>query len=293
MADSFVDAEIASQPECWRTALAALPTFEKLLPQRGERVAIVGCGTSAFMAMAYAATREAAGHGVTDAFVTSEYPHGREYDRVIALSRSGTTTEVIDFLERVGDARTLAITGSDDTPVATMARDNIALPFADERSVVQTRFPTTVLTLLRAHLGEDVRPLIEDAEKAFLVDIDDLLTARQVTFLGRGAAVGFAYEAALKVRESAQLWAEAYPAMEYRHGPIAIAQPDRLVWSLGEMPPGLDDDIARTGATHVRHDVDPMVGLTIAQRFAVALAGQRGLDPDNPRALTRAVILGS
>ena len=49
----------------------------------------------------------------------------------------------------------------------------------------------------------------------------------QITFLGRGWTVGLAREAALKCREAAAFWAEAYPAMDYRHGPISIAAPRR------------------------------------------------------------------
>jgi len=71
---------------------------------------------------------------------------------------------------------------------------------------------------------------------------------RQVVFLGRGWSVGLAQEAALKVRESAQAWSEAYPAMEYRHGPISTAGPGTVVWSLVELPPGLAGEITQTGA---------------------------------------------
>ena len=74
------------------------------LPRPGERVAVVGCGTSWFMAQAYAALREATGQGETDAFAASELPGGRSYDRVVALTRSGTTTEVLDLLGRPGAA---------------------------------------------------------------------------------------------------------------------------------------------------------------------------------------------
>ncbi|MGK5559432.1 sugar isomerase, partial [Actinomadura kijaniata] len=55
-----------------------------------------------------------------------------------------------------------------------------------------------------------------------------LLSASQWTFLGRGWAYGLAQEAALKMREAAGAWTEAYPAMEYRHGPVAIAGPGRV-----------------------------------------------------------------
>jgi hypothetical protein len=47
------------------------------------------------MAQAYAAAREAAGHGETDAFAASEMPIGRRYDRLVVLPRSATTTELV------------------------------------------------------------------------------------------------------------------------------------------------------------------------------------------------------
>ncbi|WP_144760944.1 SIS domain-containing protein [Curtobacterium sp. 9128] len=291
MTDTFVSAELTSQPETWRAAAALLPSFGDSLPQPGERVAVVGCGTSWFIAMSYAVAREQAGLGVTDAFAGSEYPTGREYDRVVTISRSGTTTEIISLLSELTTQRTVLITAVPDSPAAAVADAVVALPFADERSVVQTRFATTTLALLRAALGDDVQALAAQAERALALPIDDLLDAEQVTFVGRGAAVGLTAEAALKTREAAQFWAESYPAMDYRHGPIAIAQPGRLVWSLGQAPEGLEDEVAATGARFVHHDLDPIAGLVVVHRFAVALAERRGLDPDHPRSLTRSVIL--
>ncbi|MFZ6991813.1 SIS domain-containing protein [Curtobacterium sp. RRHDQ66] len=291
MTDTFVSEELASQPETWRAAAALLPSFVDTLPQPGERVAVVGCGTSWFIAMSYAVAREQAGLGVTDAFAGSEYPTGREYDRVVTISRSGTTTEIVSLLADLPTQRTVLITAVPDSPAAAVADDTIALPFADERSVVQTRFATTTLALLRASIGDDVEALAVQAEAALALPIDDLLDAEQVTFVGRGAAVGLTFEAALKTREAAQFWAESYPAMDYRHGPIAIAQPGRLVWSLGSTPDGLPDEVAATGARFVHHDLDPIAGLVVVHRFAVALAERRGLDPDHPRSLTRSVIL--
>jgi fructoselysine-6-P-deglycase FrlB-like protein len=291
MSATFVDAEIASQPESWRRSAQLVPTVADVLPRPGERVAVVGCGTSWFVAMSYAVLREQAGHGVTDAFAASEYPRGREYDRVVAISRSGTTTEVVDLLGALAGATTTVITAVPATPATAVATHVVALPFADERSVVQTRFATSTLALLRGHLGADVEALARDAERALSLPVDDLVTAEQVTFVGRGWTVGLTYEAALKTREAAQFWAESYPAMDYRHGPIAIAQPGRLVWSLGPAPEGLRDEVAATGARYVEHDLDPQAGLVVAQRFAVALAKARGLDPDHPRSLTRSVVL--
>ncbi|SNT33747.1 Fructoselysine-6-P-deglycase FrlB with duplicated sugar isomerase (SIS) domain [Actinomadura meyerae] len=295
MAGTRITSEIAAQPECWRRAAGLAAEAGEALPGPGERIAVVGCGTSLYMAQAYAALRERAGHGETDAFAASEMPSGRRYDRVLALTRSGTTTEVLEVLDRLAGTGvpTTAITADPGTPVSASAGRVIALEFADEESVVQTRFATTLLALLRAHLGEDLGAAIADAEAAVAGAVPDLLAAGQITFLGRGWTVGIAREAALKMREAAGLWTEAYPAMEYRHGPISITGPGRAVWMFGELPDGLAGDITATGGTLRTSAADPMADLIRAQRLAVAMAEAAGLDPERPRHLTRSVVLGA
>jgi fructoselysine-6-P-deglycase FrlB-like protein len=163
--------------------------------------------------------------------------------------------------------------------------------------------------LLRAHLGTDLGPIACDAEVAVRVPLPVVHpVVEQITFLGRGWTVGLAEEAALKCRETAVFWAEAYPAMDYRHGPISIAAPGRVVWAFGDIPAGLADDVEATGAAFVhsrynggyaalgawcggRLPLDPMADLVLAQRVAVQLAISQGLDPDRPRNLTRSVVL--
>jgi CRISPR-associated protein Cas5a/b/c len=290
---SHASEEIASQPACWRTAIELASGRPAGLPVAGERVAVIGCGTSWFVAQAYAALREAAGQGETDAWAASEFPRGRAYDRVVAISRSGTTTEILRALSEIGRRSAVtAITGVAASPVRGLADELITLDFADEQSVVQTRFPTTLLTLLRAHLGQDVSTLPEQAERALSAPLPhDFNGLRQLTFLGAGWTVGLANEAALKVREAAQAWAESYPAMEYRHGPIAIADVASLVWMFGDAPQGLLDQVRATGAQLEVSVLDPQAELVRAQRLALALAERRGLDVDAPRNLTRSVIL--
>jgi fructoselysine-6-P-deglycase FrlB-like protein len=290
--DQFTSAEIASQPDCWRQVPALLPGASPLLPAPGERVAVIGCGTSWFIAMAYAVLREEAGQGLTDAWTPDAVPRGRTYDRIVAISRSGTTTEVLELLERTrGTTPSVALTAVPEV-ISPVADGIVALPFADERSVVQTRFATTALALLRASLGTDIRPVADDAEAALEAPLDALADATQFTFLGWGWTVGLATEAALKLREAAQAWTESYPALQYRHGPIAIAQPGRVTWMFGAAPAGLADEVAATGALFVESgSLDPMAHLVVAQRLAVELARRRGVDPDRPRNLTRSVIL--
>ncbi|MFI7400851.1 SIS domain-containing protein [Streptomyces sp. NPDC049541] len=290
---THVEDELTSQPECWIRAASEAVRHRGALPAPGERVAIVGCGTSYFMAQAAAALREGAGQGETDAFAASEFPHGRSYDRVVALTRSGTTTEVLDLLGQLrGRTRTTAITADPDTPVMAAADDLVVLDYADERSVVQTRFATTALTLLRAHLGLHTDAVVAHARTALATPLPEgLVACTQFTFLGRGWTVGLANEAGLKMREASLAWTEAYPAMEYRHGPISITTQGTATWMLGDAPEGLAAQVRATGALWIAGGLDPLAELVRAQRLAVAVATARDLDPDQPRHLTRSVIL--
>jgi fructoselysine-6-P-deglycase FrlB-like protein len=188
--------------------------------------------------------------------------------------------------------RRIALVGVPGTPIATAADVVVELDFADERSVVQTRFATTALALLRSHLGEDLEPVIAQAEAALEVDLPiDPSEYSQYVFLGQGWGVGMANEAALKLREAARGWAESYPAMEFRHGPISVAGDDSVVWALGPVDAGVLEDASATGAKVLGGSRDPMAELIVIQRIAVALAERRGLDPDHPQHLTRSVVL--
>jgi fructoselysine-6-P-deglycase FrlB-like protein len=295
----YAEAEIASQPDCWRRAaeVAASPAAA-VLPRPGERVAVVGCGTSLYMAQSYAILRERAGQGETDAFAASEFPFGRPYDRVVALSRSGTTTEVLELLERLrGTTPTAAVVADPRTPAPDLADSVLVLDFADEKSVVQTRFATTALTLFRAHLndGFDVERAAADAERAVVEPLPEgILDRTQYAFLGRGWTVGLATEAALKMTEASLSWTQSFPAMEYRHGPISIAAPGTVTWMIGSAPEGLSAQVEATGAQWIdgcADGRDPVAELIRVQRLAVALGAKKGLDVDTPRNLTRSVIL--
>ena len=119
------------------------------------------------------------------------------------------------------------------------------------------------------------------------------VTADQITFVGRGWTVGIAQEAALKLRESAQLWTEAYSMMEYRHGPVSISAPGRVVWAFGDLVDGFADDIAVTGADLVHAPVDALADLLRVHLLCVVRARAAGLDPDQPRNLSRSIILSA
>jgi fructoselysine-6-P-deglycase FrlB-like protein len=290
---TVIDSEIASQPEVWATALALTDRAGPLFGPPGERVLAVGCGTSAFVAQSFAALREAAGVGETDAAFASEAPAHRRYDRVVAFSRSGTTTEILDLLGGLGPGTVrVAVTAVDGMPVGRVVDEQLTLDFADETAVVQTRFPTATLALARAVYGHPVGGLVAAGRAALTAPLPaDPARLGHVVFLGRGWTLGLAHEAALKLREAARVTAESYPALDYRHGPIALARPGSLVWGFGDLPADLLADVAALGAqVHAPGD-DPLAALVLAQRLAVATARARGLDPDHPDHVVRSVIL--
>jgi fructoselysine-6-P-deglycase FrlB-like protein len=287
--------ELATQPEIWLEAQRRAPELRTKLPADGAKVAVVGCGTSWYMAQALAAYRERQGRGQTEAFAASELPAGRTWDAVIALSRSGTTTELIETVRALPHGTPiLVVTGATGTPLGALAGAEIVLDFADEQSVVQTRFATTALSVFLGEYGWDVAA---SAARAATY-LDDTLPGwagdvGQFVFLGQGLAAGLANEAALKCREILRAWSESYPTMEFRHGPISALGERSLVWVLDSGEPSIDADIEATGARLFRSDGDPLAELVRVHRFAEGLADLRGINPDSPPYLTRSVVLAA
>jgi fructoselysine-6-P-deglycase FrlB-like protein len=290
--------EIATQPELWRRAIADTARVSELLAAPGEKVLVLGCGTSAFVAESFAYLREEAGLGVTDAAYASEPRVWRDWDRVVAITRSGTTSEILEALRAVPAGVTkVVVTGVAGSPAATLADEVLVFDYADERSVVQTRFPTVFLMAVRAAFGHDVAALPDRLDALLAAPLPlDAADFDHIVYLGTGWTHGLAQEAALKIREAAQAWSESYPLLDYRHGPLAVAHPGSLVWlfspgDANDQGHSLADDIRVTGATVVEPADDPLLELVQAQRLAVAAAEHRGLDPDAPRHLTRSIIL--
>ena len=164
--------EVASQPACWRHAAGWPRTWrDRCRPRAGNgwrsrAAAPPGSWRSP-------TRRPGGGRARRDRRLRRVRVPLRPPVRPRAgITRSGTTTEVLALLERLrGSAATTAVTGDPTTPVMSAA-DRVVLDFADERSVVQTRFATTALALLRAHLegqgpaAAGVRSLAQAADDA-------------------------------------------------------------------------------------------------------------------------------
>jgi fructoselysine-6-P-deglycase FrlB-like protein len=284
--------EVESQPEVWMRVLAGSADSSARLPQRGQPVLLVGCGTSYYIGESYQRLRNSAGHGRTRAAIASEIPYLDPAETVVVLSRSGTTTDVLRVVERFsGKQHVVGIVGEPNTPIADACDDTILLDYADETSIVQTRFATSALLMLRASVERDLAHVPDEARTALALPLPDPLP-RHVVFLGTDWSVGLAYEAALKCREAAGAWTESYALMEYQHGPIAVAGPNSLVWSFVPMPEHVRDPILATGATVVAPDIDPLAQMPAVHRLALALAAAAERDPDRPQHLSRSVQLG-
>lgn len=292
----ITSAEISTQPDLWRSVGGWRPQDALAIIGSG-RALVLGCGTSAFVAQVIAALREGAGYGDTDWCYASEVPTGRAYDHVLAISRSGTTSEVLQALRdmRRRGTRTaiVAVDGDVSRPLGKLVDRLVVLSEADEESVVQTRFPTSLIAFVRTALGHAPEDLAADGDRALAMPLLDVAGLDHFVFLGRGWTIGLAHEAALKVREMAQAWSESYPAMDYRHGPISVAGPSTLVMPFGPMPDGLTAELAATGATVFAPGLDPLAQLIVAQRISLAVADLKGLNPDQPRRLSRSIILDS
>ena len=186
----------------------------------------------------------------------------------------------------------LGIVGEAGSPVGELLTKELDLPFADEQSVVQTRFATTVLALLLGAYGWDVEASAQRAERYLTESLPDWAgDIKQFVFLGRGVGIALAQEAALKFREILATWSEGYATMEYRHGPISAINERSLVWILDDEEPSIDEQIRATGARLIRGEGDPLAELVRIHRFAEGLVELRGINPDQPPHISRSVVL--
>jgi glucosamine--fructose-6-phosphate aminotransferase (isomerizing) len=247
----------------------------------------------------------------------------------IAVSQSGRTPEILRTLERMqaGGAAGLAITNDRTSPLARAAQAVLPLDAGPEEAVPATKTVTatmTALAIVAAALGtapytrEDaaVLPALVADALADPAPAEALATrlagAARLAVVGRGLMYGAALEAALKVKETTRIPAEAFSAADLRHGPIAVIEPGYPVLALCDSGPTRDDmadlvaDLRRRGAeVAVIAEEDgatlplphggpealaPIVAVVRAQQLALALARRRGLDPDAPEGLTKVTV---
>ena len=202
--------------------------------------------------------------------------------RVVAISRSGTTTEVLDAARPRSAAAPHARDHRRRRQPGRRARpdDGVVLDFADERSVVQTRFATRRSRCCARTSGSTSTPAAAAAERALAAPLPvDPAGFDRFLFLGRGWTVGLAAEAALKLREAGAgldrgLPRDGVPARPDRAGRPAHA---RLVVRPAR-PTGWPTTSRATGATLVAPTREPLATLVL-----VPAAGGRARRRARPR----------
>lgn len=170
---------------------------------------------------------------------------------VIALSQSGQTPDVVEYVARARrrGALTVAVTNDERSDLATVADEVVSIAAGEERAVAATKTymnQLAVLALLAAATGgrldetaaalEATIPLVADAIR----DVEAHVAALAVPFsfvgrmfvVGRGLEYATAREIALKLTEVSRVAAEALTATDLAHGPVAALDPLFPVWTI-------------------------------------------------------------
>ena len=253
---------------------------------------VIGCGTSYYVGDAYAYLRNDAGLGRTRAAIPTELTWMDDDEHIVVISRSGTTADVVEIVEQLHATRTASPRSS-----ATSTRRSASSATASCTSASPMRRRSCRRGSPRRcsrrfacvdRPGADCARATTRATRSTCPLPAVPTGARQAGRCSSAIAgrVGLAHEAALKLRESAGTWTEAYPVWEYQHGPISCASPDSLVWSLDPLPEAVAADVRATGATVYVDDLDPQADLVLAHRLAVALAREADATPTRRRSST-------
>ncbi len=251
--------EIMSQPQIWESALSAFVdsqgAFEALLNSEDfDRVLVTGCGSTHYLSMVGARLLRQSGMDAT-AYPASElllYPESiylkNQNYLLIAVSRSGTTTETVRAVEAFQAHQTgkiVTVTCDSNSPLAESADVVFAIDDAQEESVAQTRSYSSMAVVLQQIAGSlanldlsvtDSLPQtcqqLFDAHAELAQALGENEKIQKFFFLGSDALYGMACEAMLKMKEMSLSYSEAFHMMEFRHGPMSMVSEDSLVVGL-------------------------------------------------------------
>lgn len=243
----------------------------------------------------------------------------------LAISQSGRSPDLLAAVSafQTGGAATLALVNSSPSALADLADDVLPLHATPETGIAATKSFIATLSALTslvaawsddASLKEALKSAPERLAQAWDADwtplVARLATARGLYVIGRGIGLGIAQEAALKLKETCGLHAEAFSAAEVRHGPMALVgadfpllvfrQSDETEDSIDQLvhdadARGAEVFVAGSGVggavtlPSVAYDpaIEPMLQIQSFYRAAVTLAIARGFDPDRPPYLAK------
>jgi glutamine---fructose-6-phosphate transaminase (isomerizing) len=243
----------------------------------------------------------------------------------IAISQSGKSPDLLTATRTAkdGGALTVALCNTVDSPLMQMVDVAVPLHAGAETSVAATKSyiaSLSAIAQLVAHWSDDqdllraLRTAPEQLGKAWQNDwggvIETLRNTVNLFVVARGFGLGVAQEAALKLKETCGLHAEAFSSAEVKHGPMALVRagfPVLMFTQSDDTRAGIEElaaEFASRGArvllagiqargalslpTVTAHPViEPLLAIQSFYRAAEALARARGLDPDSPPHLNK------
>lgn len=244
----------------------------------------------------------------------------------IAISQSGRSPDLLTAVEahRKAGAYIVVLVNDEDSPLAALADELLPLKCGPEKSVAATKSYITSLAGLAAiaatWAGDEVLidalgDLPGQLKDAFKLDwsaaLPSLTKARNLFVIGRGYGFAVAQEAALKLKETCALHAEAFSSAEVRHGPMAIVNDGFPILAFatsdtaGEGVREVAAEFISRGANVLMADgatldgatflptlktapaLEPILQIQSFYRLANSLSVARGLDPDSPPHLNK------
>jgi len=330
----FMLKEIHESPKAVRdtvsSLLSDLELIEKVAEEirNAERVIVVGAGTSYHAGLYFSLLLNRIGINSTP-LIASEYYNikGKKGDFVIAISQSGETIDVLQAIRKLkGEGgRIASITNVIESAIARESEYKIYMRAGPEIGVAATKTFTTQLVSLLIIYSILTKENLKKFEKAdeevynalglegYAKKIgEELSRARNIYYLGRGLSLPLAMEGALKIKEVAYVHAEAYPAGESKHGPIALVEKGFPVVFIndGEMPELLKNNVMEMKArgakiyvvstnkrvgegdeVYIESKIPPLSIAPIIQLIAYYASTAKSIDPDKPRNLAKTVTV--
>ncbi|MBP8996761.1 MAG: glutamine--fructose-6-phosphate transaminase (isomerizing) [Anaerolineaceae bacterium] len=315
-----------------------------------KKIVLTACGTASHAGMVGRMLIERIARIPATMEIASEFRYSEPIvdanTAIIAISQSGETADTLAAMEegRKKGATTWSIVNAIGSQAMRVADGFISMQTGPEIGVASTKAFTAPLVDLymlavlladmrgtlsveeRKHLVEDLRLVPELAGRCLdreneVEQVAELLKeSRDMLYLGRGINMPIAYEGALKLKEISYMHAEAYPAGEMKHGPIALIDKDMPVLAIATRDPwyekmisqieqakargGVVIAVATEGDERVRELVDrvlwvpecpwmlsPVITSIPLQILAYQIATMRGLDVDQPRNLAKSVTV--
>ncbi len=327
--------EILSQPQAWQAALRQARQVRLPQPDAFDQVLFTGCGSTYYLSLAAAALfqsltgRPARATPGGELLLNPQTILSPGRTLLVAVSRSGTTTETVKAVERFREEKqgpVIAITNYDSV-LAHLADETIFIPEGQEKSVAQTRsfasmfVAATAFSLRMAGASNgplDAMEALPGIGERLLADYDELaqtfgqnLAFDRFYFLGSGMRYGLASEVNLKLKEMTLTHSEPFHFLEFRHGPMSMVNERAVIVGLlseknARHERAVLDEMQALGGTilslgedqtHIAfhsglpEDLRGVLYLPVLQLMAFYRALAKGLNPDRPQNLTAVIQL--